>query len=727
MLRDTHWCGEVIQLDFASIRGRKNLGRAIRVALAAAAALSLSDAALSKDAQAPGQVDGARIRSEESSGDNWLSYGRTYDEQRFSPLAQIDARNVQQLGLAWSADISSPDGLSSTPLVVDGVIYLSGELGLVTALDAASGREIWSYRPTHLNLTRLFASWTARINRGVALWEGKVFVATGDCRLIALNAGTGHPLWDITQCDVNKSYGSTGAPRVVKGMVLIGNAGADEGARGYVSAYDANSGALKWRFYVVPGNPAQGFEQPALKRAAKTWKGNQWWKSGGGSAWDSISYDPDLNLIYFGTDGSEPWDAQGWSGRGDSLFTNSIVAVDADTGEYRWHYQETPADCWDYNSTPQIVLADLELQGRPRKVLLHAPKNGFFYVLDRSTGKLLSAEKYVPVSWASRINLQTGRPVETPNARFYKNAGGRAIVMPYIDGAHSWEAMSFSPQTGLVYIPAAEVAMEYSVGQGKGLGSTHYTWQLPPASSVQKWGNLIAWDPVAQRARWSVKLKYAINGGTLSTAGNLVFQGTAEAQITAYDARSGKLLWTAPTGSATQAAPISFRLHDEQYVLLPVGASGVVRTYSPQYGNPPGSRGPTRLLAFKLGGRATLNTQLIAPLEIPKPPRQFGTAEQIARGRTLYNESDCFLCHGLELEMAPGGTLRDLKALPSALHEQWNSIVLDGRFAALGMPSFKDSLSPADVEAIHAFVISMEIEAYQKQSTQTEPRKVTTP
>jgi len=661
------------------------------------------------------RVDGERMRVEETTGENWLSYGRTYSEQRFSPLTQINDHNVHKLGLAWSADIVSPDGLASTPIVVDGVIYLSGELGLVTALDAESGKEIWGYRPQHLNLAHLFASWTSRINRGVAVWQGRVFVATGDCRLIALDAAKGTQVWEVTQCDVNASYGSTGAPRVVKGMVLIGNAGADEGARGYVSAYDAQTGSLKWRFYAVPGDPAKGFEQPALKMAARSWKGKDWWKSGGGSAWDSITYDPELNLVYFGTDGSYPVEGQGWSGRGDSLFTNSVVAVDADTGEYRWHYQETPADCWDYNSTPQLIQADLHIGGRQQKVLLHAPKNGFFYVLERRTGKLLSAEKYVPVTWASRIDLQTGRPVEMPEARFYNNANGRATVLPYIDGAHSWEAMSFSPETGLVYIPAAEVSMEYSLGQGKGLGSTQYQWQLPSADKPQSLGVLLAWDPVAQKARWSVRMKYAINGGTLSTAGDLVFQGTAEAKLNAYSALDGKLLWSAPTGSATQAAPITFRLRDEQYILLPVGASGVVRTYSPQYGNPPGSRGPTRLLAFKLAGTGPLNTDLIPALNIPEPPRQFGTPEQIQRGQRLYNESDCFLCHGLELEMAQGGTLRDLRALPPAFHEQWNAILLEGRFSSLGMPSFKDSLTPDDAAAIHAYVISKEIEAWQKQ------------
>lgn len=697
---------------------------AVLTALSATACLMTSRPAFSATETQFGQVDNQRMQSERGTGEDWLSYGRTYSNQRFSPLTQINDHNVRRLGLAWTADIPSPDGLSSTPIVVDGVIYLSGEMGFVTALDAASGKEIWSYRPEHLNISHLFASWTARINRGVAVWKGKVFVATGDCKLIALDARTGARVWEVTQCDVTKDYGSTGAPLVLKDMVVIGNSGADEGARGYVSAYDVNSGRLRWRFYTVPGNPKSGSEPAALRMAARTWFGKQWWKSGGGSAWDSIVYDPEFNLIYFGTDGSEPWDPQqGWSDRGDRLFTDSIVAVDADTGEYRWHYQETPNDCWDFNSTPQITLADLVIDGKRQKVLLHAPKNGFFYVLERPTGKLLSAENYVPVNWASRIDLKTGRPVELPNARFYNTANGRARVIPYIDGAHSWEAMSFSPKTGLVYLSAAEVSMDYSLGQGKGLGSTQYGWELPAAEDRRPLGRLIAWDPVLQRARWTVRLRYAINGGTLSTAGNLVFQGTADAILNAYDAASGKLLWTSPIGSATQAAPVTFRWRNQQYILLPVGASGVVRLYSPQYGNPPDARGPTRLLAFRLGGRATLQHSLIAPPAIPKPPKQFGTAAQVDLGRKLYNQSNCFLCHGLELEIAPGGTVPDLKALPPGIHSQWNIIVLNGALAAFGMPSFRDSVSPSDARAIHAYVISKEIEAYEKTHPSTSERK----
>jgi quinohemoprotein ethanol dehydrogenase len=649
-----------------------------------------------------GQVDAQRMQVDESSGDNWLMYGRTYSEQRFSPLKDINDRNVRNLGLAWSADIASPDGLSATPIVVDGVIYLSGGLGLVVALDAETGKERWRFRPEHIDLTHMFSSWTARFNRGVAVWKGKVFVATGDCQLFALSAATGRKVWEVQNCDPTVS-GSTGAPRVAKDMVLIGNSGADNGARGYVSAYDTETGRLKWRFFTVPGDPAKGFEQPILKEAAKTWSSKEAWKSGGANAWDSIVYDPELNQVYIGTDSALPWDAR----KGDGWFTNSIVAVDADTGLYRWHYQETPDDAWDYNSTMQIVLADLDLGGQKRKVLMQAPKNGFFYVLDRKDGKLLSADKFVTVTWASHVDLATGRPVENPKARYYLDKDHRATVFPQVDGAHNWQAMSYSPLTGLVYIPAIDLPTTFFTTGAEGLGATGVELYIPkPGEKAKPLGRLIAWDPVEKKARWSVDMTYAYNGGTLATAGNLVFQGTAEGVFTARDALDGRLLWSMPVVSATQAPSVTFRHQKKQYVLLPVGASGVSRAYIPEYGDPRFARGPSRLLAFVLDGKGTVPPGLMAQPELPKPPPQFASAEVITRGGHLYEEQSCFVCHGIRLDVPEGGSFRDLRYIPSGVHARWNAIVLGGELQALGMPSFKDAMSESDAQAIHAFVIS---------------------
>jgi len=500
---------------------------------------------------AAGDVSAERMQTDATAGANWMMYGRTYSEQRFSPLKEIDENTVKGLGVAWSADLPSPDGLGATPIVVDGVIYMSGSQDLVEALDAGTGQKLWSWRPDNLDLTHIFATWTSRFNRGVALWKGTVFIGTGDCRLFALSAATGQKIWEVRNCDPAQGYGSDGAPRVVHDMVLIGSEGADTGARGYVSAYDTRTGRLIWRFYTVPGDPAKGFEQPILQEAARTWKGTGWWKHGGGTAWDSIVYDPELNRVYFGTDSAVPWGQD----KGDALFTNSILAVDADAGRYIWHYQEVPDDAWDFNATGQLVQEDLNLHGEKRKVLMQAARDGFFYILDRNTGKLLSASPFVHENWASRIDAVTGRPVVTADARYYLNAHHRAFVWPGIEGSHNWQAMSFSPLTGLVYIPALDAPSLYYLDQGEAAVTLYFP---PRATKVQPNGRLIAWDPIARKARWSVTLRYPYNGGTLVTAGNLVFQGTAEGDFTARRATDGQLLWSMPVISATQAPPVTY-------------------------------------------------------------------------------------------------------------------------------------------------------------------------
>jgi glucose dehydrogenase/mono/diheme cytochrome c family protein len=393
--------------------------------------------------------------------------------------------------------------------------------------------------------------------------------------------------------------------------------------------------------------------------------------------------------------------------KGDSLFTNSIVALDADTGAYKWHYQETPADAWDYNATMQIVLADLEIAGVKRKVLMQAPKNGFFYVLDRKTGKLLSADKYVRVTWASRVDLATGRPVESPGARYYNNPNGRATVFPYVDGGHNWQAMSYSPITKLVYIPGVDISTTFYATGEPGLASTGVKFDFQKAEAKPKpMGRLIAWDPEKKEVRWSIDMTYAYNGGTLATAGNLVFQGTAEGIFNARDATDGRLLWSVSVVSATQAPPVSLSYQGKQYVVLPVGASGVSRAYIPEYGDPRFARGPSRLLAFVLDGTGSIPPGLVAQPELPMPPPQFASSEVIARGKKLYEQASCFVCHGIQQEVAEGGSFKDLRYITPAVHAQWNDIVLGGTLSTLGMPSFKDSLSASDAQAIRAFIIS---------------------
>ncbi|HEX7375194.1 MAG TPA: PQQ-dependent dehydrogenase, methanol/ethanol family, partial [Steroidobacteraceae bacterium] len=416
-------------------------------------------------------VDGARIAGADREPQNWLSHGRTYGEQRYSPLAQINAGNAEQLGLAWSVPMGTYRGLEATPLVVDGVMYTTATWSVVHALDAATGRQLWTYDPQVPREWGRYGCCDA-VNRGVAVWRGRVYVGTFDGRLIAIDAKTGRKRWEVNTIDRTKPYTITGAPRVVKGKVLIGNGGAEFGVRGYLSAYDASSGKLVWRFYTVPGNPKNGFENPELKAAAATWHGEWWIGGGGGTVWDSMAYDPELDTLYVGTGNGSPWNRDIRSpGGGDNLYLSSILAMNPDTGRLKWHYQVTPGDSWDYTATQHIILADLTIDGKPRKVLMQAPKNGFFYVLDRVTGQLLSADKFAPVTWASSVDLKTGRPVETPEASYSRET---RIIVPAAYGAHNWQPMAYNPRTGLVYIPAHQPMGVYSTPQ-EVLKTGHYT------------------------------------------------------------------------------------------------------------------------------------------------------------------------------------------------------------------------------------------------------------
>src|SRR6267154_2268452 len=407
----------------------------------AAAALLISLSAIGMGpASAAGSaapVNAARLDNAERDSSNWLSYGRTYSEQRYSPLAKISDSNANQLGLTWYADLDTNRGQEATPLVIDGVMYVSTAWSLVKAYDAASGKLLWSYDPQVPRRLGVNGCCDAG-SRGVAAWNGKIFVGTFDGRLVALDATSGKPVWSVLTIDPAKPYTITQAPRVIKGRVVIGNAGAEYGVRGYISAYDAETGKLAWRFYTVPGDPSKPFENQAMARAAKTWSG-EWWKlGGGGTVWESLSYDPALNLIYFGVSNGVEWNHTVRSaGKGDNLFLSSIVAVNADTGEYAWHYQATPGEEWDYDAVQQLTLADLEIGGVSRKVLMQANKNGFFYVLDRTNGKLLSAHNFAPITWARGVDLKAGRPIENPGIR-YDKTGKPSNQIPGPLGAHSW-------------------------------------------------------------------------------------------------------------------------------------------------------------------------------------------------------------------------------------------------------------------------------------------------
>jgi quinohemoprotein ethanol dehydrogenase len=665
------------------------------------ACVQASGAAENDKARGNKEVDAARIGAAASDADNWLTTGRTYYEERFSPLTQINDANVGKLGLAWIHDFGSTIGLEATPLVADGVLYTSGVWNILHAIDAKTGKALWSYDP---QVPRYWMRYMCcgPANRGPALWKGKIFEGTIDGRLIAVDAKTGKLLWSTQTTDTSKPYSITGAPRVIKGKVIIGNGGAEFGTRGYVSAYDAETGKQVWRFYIVPGDPSKGFESKTLEMAAKTWSG-QWWTIGaGGNAWDGFAHDPELDLLYIGTGNGSPWSRDLRSpGGGDNLFLSSIVAVRPDTGEYVWHYQEVPGENWDYTAVQPISLADLTIDGKPRKVLLHAPKNGFFYVIDRTNGKLISANNFVPVNWATHIDLATGRPVE--NKALLYDDKQQVTIYPAHFGAHNWQPMSYSPITKLVYLPAQETSYGYSrvtklkpveMNWNSGLG---FNAKPPADTPPPNKGYLLAWNPVTQKAAWRVDHAGVWNGGTLTTAGNLVVQGAGDGRFVVYSADAGKKLWEMPIQTGAVAGPISYSVDGEQYIAVNAGWAGSIAIIG---GMAPTHRATSRVLAFKLGGTAKLPP---VPDRGPlTPPPQTASPETIAKGEALYRGT-CRLCHGLNGES--GGMTPDLRYMSAETHKAFNDIVLYGARAKDGMAPFADMLKPEDSDAIHAYLI----------------------
>jgi len=657
-----------------------------------------------------GLVDDERLRAAAADAANWITHGRTHAEQRYSPLGRIHQDNVSRLGLAWSFDFGTKRGLEATPLVVDGVLYTTGTWSTVHAFDARSGERLWSWDPAvPRSIARKLCCDV--VNRGVAVYRGRVYVASLDGRLIALDAGTGQPVWQVATTDPDQPYTITGAPRVVAGQIVIGNSGADLGVRGYVSAYAADTGELRWRTFTVPGDPAQGFESEAMTRAARTWSG-EWWKSGGGgTVWDSLAYDPALELLYVGTGNGGPWSrALRSPAGGDNLYLSSILALRASDGELVWHYQTTPGDSWDFTATQHMILADLEIDGRARKVLMQAPKNGFFYVLDRATGELLSADPYVEVTWARGVDIGTGRPIESPEVR----ATERPVLMkPGSLGGHNWQPMSFHPGTGLVYIPAQEVPGLYTVdpefrfipgAHNTGLDMRMYRG-LPPAgtSAGAASGHLLAWDPVARREVWRAQYGVAGSGGTLATAGNLVFQGTADGRFTAYRASDGELLWESPAGTGIVAAPVTYQVDAVQYVSIMAGWGGSFAVAGGDAAAAAGVAGAGRLLTFALDAGETLpaapplQPRIVADIDIAATP------EEIATGSDRYHQW-CAVCHGVGA--VGGGVLPDLRFAQREVHDAFPEIVLGGARESSGMPRFDDVLSTRELGWIQAYVLS---------------------
>lgn len=662
--------------------------------------------------QATASIDGARI-SEGEPG-NWLSTGRTYDEQRHSPLDQINSETVKELGLEWYWDTGTKRGLEATPIVVDGVMFTSGTWSVVWAHDAKTGELLWEYDPEVPREWGRYACCDV-VNRGVAAWKGKIYFGTIDGRLIALDAGTGESVWQVNTILPDRPYTITGAPRIVKDKVIIGNGGAEYGVRGYITAYNTETGAEEWRFYTVPGNPDDGFESEDMELAATTWRGGKWWEvGGGGTVWDSMAFDPELNLLYIGTGNGAPWNRYIRSpGGGDNLYLSSMVAINPDTGKRVWHYQTTPGDTWDYTAVQHMILADIEINGEMRKVIMQAPKNGFFYVIDRTNGDFISAEAYVPVTWATHVDPETGRPVENPEAH-YANETKR--IKPGPLGGHNWHPMTYHPGTGLVYIPALDLRFDYA--QDNAFKHSPEDWNLgvdfrtqaPPPSAEENIDNLqnikgflAAWDPVTQQEVWRVQHATAWNGGLLSTAGDLIFQGRADGRFAAYAADSGELLWESPTHVGIIAAPVSYSIDGEQYITVVAGWGGAysVASGAPRHRENVLSDG--RILTYKLGGKETLPTPEVTYLAVPTPPEMEYTPEQVAQGEGLFHQY-CAVCHGPGV--GTSGPIANLMFASEETHAMWDGIVVGGAYAnTKGMPSFNHALDIEKSQAIRAYVI----------------------
>ena len=649
------------------------------------------------------------VIADESRTAEWLAYGGTHYERRFSPIKDINLENVNDLQVDWFMDLPNDVGLVSTPLVIDGVLYFTGTMNVLRAVNAVTGELIWQFDPKvgEAIKGKKQVGWVH--NRGLSFYEGKIFTATWDGRLIALDARSGKEIWAVTTFDPERALYITGAPKAFKGKVIIGNGGTENGpSRGFVTAYDANTGEELWKFHIVPGNPADGFESSAMEMAADTWTG-EWWKhGGGGNAWHAFTYDPELDQLYIGTGNGSPWNRKIRSPEGgDNLFLCSIVALDPDSGEYLWHYQTTPGESWDYNSNMDIVLADLTVDDKPIKAIMHAPKNGFFYVIDRANGKLVSAEPFVETSWASHIDMTTGRPVEIEGARYEQD---KALITPSPWGGHTWHAMSYNPETELVYIPALHLAAGYSDegidletwrsiefmgGMGVDIGlDVEGQPRSYPAS-------LIAWDPVNQEAAWTVAQDDFWNAGTMTTAGGLVFQGRADGHFLAYNAATGDILWDFNTGLGISAPPITYKINGRQYVALLVGWGGGYAGIAGEAASDLGwayGKHNRRLITFSLGGTMELpplpEPHLVKPLQVPD---LFEVNDQLAAGGAMVYGL-CQSCHGWG--MYAGGMAPDLRESQVPLEQKaFTAVVRDGLLSPKGMPSFPD-ISDGQLEAL---------------------------
>ncbi|OFC69629.1 PQQ-dependent dehydrogenase, methanol/ethanol family [Alteromonas confluentis] len=662
----------------------------------------------------------------DSNDSAWLSYGKNYSETRFSPLTQINQKNIGQLKLLNKTLLPDWRGMEATPLLIDGVLYVTGPWSKVFAIDAVSGELLWSYDPQVSGQTAINGCCDV-VNRGLAAWDDKLYLGSFDGRLIALNRQSGKVSWETNTVPEDRPYTITGAPRVINGAVLIGNGGAELGVRGYFSSYDASTGKLNWRFYTVPGNPDEGFENAALKDAAKTWTG-EWWKvGGGGTVWDSMAYDPELDLLYVGTGNGSPWDRNHRSPEGgDNLYLSSILAVRPSNGELVWHYQTTPGDSWDFTASQHIILADIEIDGKQRSVLMQAPKNGYFYVLDRKTGELLKADPFTYVNWSTGIDLKTGRPVETEFAR-YENIN--AEIAPNYDGGHNWHPMAYDPNRELVFIPGRNTLSMYgrdlnwkynSQGFGTGAG-----WNLAigqqdnkadrkDAAAPVKRGFLKAWNPKKGQAVWTVEQDEFWNGGLLATAGGVVFQGTADGRLTAYNSETGELVFSTETGIGILAPPITYQINGVQYVTVAAGWGGgfgmknlftnklrsnAVLTFALQNESNPSVNIVNEIVAKEFNRFTPADSQVVPDLSWQVSRPLFEAGERLF-------DSHCAVCH--VVDDSRGGIAPNLLSSLMTAEEPLSAIILHGALQSRGMPSFVNKLDKSDAQALSHYLRSLQ-------------------
>ncbi len=669
----------------------------------------------------PGWIDRDRLQNVASEPGSWLTGGRDFGETHFSPLTKINDKNANQLGFAWQYFTDTHRGLEATPIFVDGVLYFTGNWGIVFAVDGKTGEEIWTFDP------EVPGKWARNaccdiVSRGVAVWQGRVYAASLDGRLFALDAANGEVIWQVdTFPDRTTPYAITGAPRIAGDKVVIGNGGAEYGVRGYVTAYDLESGTQAWRFYTVPGDPRKPFEHPELEMASKTWDPDSRWDiGGGGTAWDSMVYDPELNLLYVGTGNGSPWvQTERSPGGGDNLFLSSILAINPDSGRLVWHYQTTPGDNWDYTATQPIILTELNIDGKRRKILMQAPKNGFFYVLDRVTGELLSAEKYAAVTWASHVDMATGKPQILPQAIYDEEP---KFILPSPAGAHNWQPMAYNPNTGLVYVPAMndpalfEKRENFTFIKGINNQGAHFTEgtitsEIGEFDAADAGGFIVAWDPVKAAPVWKRKLgDFIFHGGILTTAGNLVIQARDDGLLVVYAADTGQVLHQIQTGSSIVAAPLAYIIDGQQYIAVLAGYGGGPFGYFPvgsaveKYGN------EGRLIAFKLGGGDVPLPEELPPLDpIPEPPALTASQEMLDMGEALFVKA-CGECH-----WNINGGYPDLRRMSVEVHHAFKDIVLHGQREVQGMAGFSDILSEEQVEAIHSHLIRLSHDAYREQ------------